>query len=163
MRPLVFGEPVVPTLEKRDYSRLIGTEFWRNFEAALEGRAGADCRGSGFRPVASFLSLSLARASLHPCLGNWTRPFYSPLHIYIYIYTFAKWLPTGHGSWRILRPTGVISLKDSRRCFLSHTYNGYESFNAGRLGLKREEIERILFREERCVNFKSICFAWHLK
>lgn len=165
MRPLVFGEPVVPTLEKRDYSRLIGTEFWRNFEAALEGRAGADCRGSGFRPVASFLSLSGTRFSPPvPWKLNEALLFPSS-HIYIYIYTFAKWLPTGHGSWRILRPTGVISLKDSRRCFLSHTYNGYESFNAGRLGLKREEIERILFREERCVNFddKSICFAWHLK
>lgn len=163
MRPLVFGEPVVPTLEKRDYSRLIGTEFWRNFEAALEGRAGADCRGSGFRPVASFLSLSLWHALLSTRALEIERGPSIPLFTYIYIYTFAKWLPTGHGSWRILRPTGVISLKDSRRCFLSHTYNGYESFNAGRLGLKREEIERILFREERCVNFKSICFAWHLK
>lgn len=81
-------------LEKRDYSRLIGTELWRNFEAALEGRAGADCRGSGFRPVASFLSLSLWHALLS------TRALARKLNealfnIYIYIYTrFAKWLAT---------------------------------------------------------------------
>lgn len=106
-------------LEKRDYSRLIGTELWRNFEAALEGRAGADCRGSGFRPVASFLSLSLWHALLS------TRALARKLNealfdIYIYIYTFCK--VAGHGSWRILRSAGVISLKDSRRftdrCFL---------------------------------------------
>lgn len=71
-------------LEKRDYSRLIGTELWRNFEAALEGRAGADCRGSGFRPVASFLSLSGTRFSPPvPWLGNWTRP--SSIYIYIHV------------------------------------------------------------------------------
>lgn len=127
MRPLVFGEPVVPTLEKRDYSRLIGTELWRNFEA--EGRAGADCRGSGFRPVASFLSVSVP-----PCAAF-------PLEIERGIHARKVAAHFGHGSWRILRSAGVISLKDSRiddpfLPFLSAWYN--KSLNAEpNLGFRR--------------------------
>lgn len=146
-------------------TRLLSANWYRVLTQFRSG-VGGPCRGGLSRvrvPPRGVLSLSLWHALLSTRALEIERGPSIPLFTYIYIYTFAKWLPTGHGSWRILRPTGVISLKDSRRCFLSHTYNGYESFNAGRLGLKREEIERILFREERCVNFKSICFAWHLK
>lgn len=138
-------------------TRLLSANWYRaltQFRSGVGGPCRGGCRGSGFRPVASFLSLSLslARASPPvPWLGNWTRPLYPSLQ-YIYIYAFAKWLPTGHGSWRILRSTGVISLKDSRRftdrCSLPHTcIQRIQKF----LGFKRE-IERILFQEKRiCV------------
>lgn len=102
-------------------TRLLSANWYRALTQFRSGVRGP-CRGGLSRvrvPPRGVLSLSLWHALLS------TRALARKLNealfdIYIYIYTFCK--VAGHGSWRILRSAGVISLKDSRRftdrCFL---------------------------------------------